>query len=221
MIRKRGAPPQSRADIVRARGLAFKRGHHLGANALDRLLVETRLRQRQPQQVETLVLAVGQNLERAANLVTAGPEGQLDRVAVALRLERLGVEIAGAFVQQCRHHVGDAGLADRILVGPALEREFHRDQRHGRLAHQPGFDPARADHPLDLGHRLRLRRAQKQGADDNGGERRRYAACEKTIGDHERRSCGLACSLTRYPVTERRLSSQVFAASRTCSGVTF
>ena len=133
------------------------------------------------------VLAVAQNLERAANLVTAGPEGQLDRVALAPRLERLGVEIAGALVEQGRHHVGDTGLADRILVGAALERKFHRDQRHRRLAHQPGFDPARADHPLDLGHRLRLRRAQKQGADGNSGKRRRYAACEKTVGDHERR----------------------------------
>jgi hypothetical protein len=176
VIRKRGAPPEPGADIVRARGLALQRGQHLGANPLDRFGVEARLCQRQPQQVETLVLTIAQNLERTANLVAAGAEGQFDRVAFGPRLECLGVEIAGALVERGGRHVGCAGFSGRILIGAALERELHRDQRHGRLAHQPGLDASRAHHPLDLGRRLRLRREHKQRARDHRGQRKRCAA---------------------------------------------
>ena len=71
-------------------------------------------------------------------------------------MERLGVERAGAFVEQVGHQVGDAGLVLRVLGGAAAEGEVDGDQRNRRIAHQPGLDAARADHALDL-HRLRGR----------------------------------------------------------------
>ena len=98
-----------------------------------------------------------------------------------------------------RHHVGDAGLAGRVLVGAAAEGEVHRDQRHRRLAHQPGFDAARADHPLDLG-RSPARPRQRASSSDARRQapvRRRRERNADRRRRHERFSSSLAVSLTR------------------------
>ena len=57
-------------------------------------------------------------------------------------MERLGVEIARTLVEQVGDQIADAGLVDRVLRGAAGEGIFHRDQRHGRVLHEPGFDAA-------------------------------------------------------------------------------
>ena len=53
MIRECRLPPQPRADVVRARGLALERRHHLRADALHRLGVEARRGERQLQQIRS------------------------------------------------------------------------------------------------------------------------------------------------------------------------
>ncbi len=121
------------------------------AHALDRGAVEARLGQREPEQVERLVLVLGQRPQGAADIVAGRAQLQLDRLALQPVLEGGGVEIAGAFVERCDRHLGEPGLVGWILRGAAPDREIHRDQRHGRVAHQPEFDAAGAYDALDLG----------------------------------------------------------------------
>ena len=119
MFRERGAPPQAARNVVRVGGLALEPGHHLGADALDIGLVEARRGEREPQQLEAFVLALGQHLQRAAHLVALRAERQFDGVVFQPRLEGAGIELAGAFVERGRRHIGDARLGLRILVGAA------------------------------------------------------------------------------------------------------
>ena len=69
-------------------------------------------------------------------------EAQLDGAAVETFMEGLGIQIAGAFVEQVGDHVADAGLVGRILGRAAAEGIFHRNQRHGGVLHEPGLDAA-------------------------------------------------------------------------------
>ena len=75
--------------------------------------------ERQPQQVEGFVAVLVQHAQRAAEIVAAGAEAQLDRVLLEPLLERLGVEVAGAFVEQAAARLADAGLAGGVLAGAA------------------------------------------------------------------------------------------------------
>jgi len=124
-------------------------------------------------------------------MVASGPEGELDRLALELLVEGLGVERTGAFIEQRHHHAGDAGLVERVLGGAAGKGEVDGDQRHRGIAHQPGLDAARADHALDR-HRLGRRGVRQHGA---GDERGRHAGAEAAENGghgraHERFSSG-------------------------------
>jgi hypothetical protein len=92
-------------------------------------------------------------------MVAAGREAQLHGVLLDALLERLGVELAGAVVEQRGGQVRHARLDLGILVGAADEGEVHRDQRDGRIAHQPRLDAAGRLHHLDLGGLRRARAA--------------------------------------------------------------
>ena len=150
MVGKGGRHQRLLAMLFGLGGLAAQAGQDLGAHALDRVGVEAR-RGRAP-------AAAARTPRRGARAACAASRGndrgsalkpQLDRVALEPLLERLGVELAGALVEQRGDHVGDAGLVGRVLAGAAAEGEVHGDQRHRRLAHQPGLDAARADDALD------------------------------------------------------------------------
>ena len=110
--------------------------------------------QRRPQQIKGLVLVVAQHAQAAAEGIAAGAEGQLDGAAVEPLMERLGVEIARAFVEEVADQIGDARLVLRILRRAAGKGIFHGDQRHGRVLHEPGLDAARRGQMLDLCSRL-------------------------------------------------------------------
>ena len=115
-------------------------GNDLDADAVDRRGVEARLLHRQRQQVERLVALFGQHAHRAVDRVAAGAEAHLGAGIVELRLEGVAVEIAGAFVEQAGHQLGQPFLAGRVLRGAALEGEADRDDRHRIVLDQPGGD---------------------------------------------------------------------------------
>ncbi len=143
-------------------GFAAQVRDHLGADALDVLRLEPRRGQRQPQQVVGLVLVVLEHAQRAAEVIAGRREAELDGAALEPLVKGLGIEIAGALVEQAGDQIADAGLAGRVLAGAAAEGIFHRDQRHGRVLHEPGFDAAGRHQPLDLGRGVRRRRCQRQ-----------------------------------------------------------
>ncbi len=130
----------------------------LGTNPFDILRLEPRRGQRHPQQVVGFVLVVLEHAQRAAELIAVRLEAEFDGAALEPLMIGLGIEIAGAFVEQVGDQIADAGLAGRILAGAAAEGIFHRDQRHGRILHEPGFDAAGRHQALDLGRSLRGRR---------------------------------------------------------------
>ena len=82
-------------------------------------------------------------------------------------MERLGIEIAGALVPHAGRQIGHAGLVGRVLRGTAGERELERDQGRG-FVHHPGLDPARADHPLDLGGLRAAVGERREGGGEDG-----------------------------------------------------
>ena len=100
-------------------------------------------------------------------------------------MERLGVEVAGAFVEQVGHQIADAGLVGRVLRGAAGEGIFHRDQRNGGVLHEPGFDAAGRNQVLDLGRGLRRHRRDKPDR-KTGGEHAGEAPREVQGIGHER-----------------------------------
>ena len=192
-----GAPPAAGGNRVRAGGFALELRQDLQAGALDHVRVETRRRERQSQQRESLVPVLDQGAHRTVQVLARRAEAERYGVLLEPLVERLGIEVARAFVEQVRRHVGDAGLVGRVLVGAAAEGELDRDQRQRGLVHQPGLDAARADDALDLG-------GAGSGCEqaDERGERRHGAQAaaagrRKAGGDHERLSSGRPCSLMR------------------------
>ena len=144
--------------------------------------IEARLGQREPQVVEGLVAVVLERAQRAAQIVAAGAEAELDRLALEPLLEGLGVEGAGALVEQAGRHVGDAGLARRVLVGAAEEGEIRRrsaaaaESRTSQASMPPGLTTrsiviacaaGAASHNADAGdqrgQRARAGAAQRSG----------------------------------------------------------
>lgn len=121
-------------------GLAPQAREDLRANSLDIGALEARRCQRHPQQVEGFVPVIPEHAQRAAEIIPRRREAQLDGAAVEALVEGLGIKVAGAFIEQIRNHVADAGLAGRILRRAAAEGVFHRNQRHGGVLHEPGFD---------------------------------------------------------------------------------
>ena len=66
-----------------------------------------------------------QGFERAPKSLTPGIERDRRRDVLKRPLECLGIELAGALVQQARDHVGEPFLAGRIKRGGASEGEAH------------------------------------------------------------------------------------------------
>ena len=143
-------------------GVAPQPGKNLRANALVVGALEMRRRQRHPQQVEGLVLVILEHAQAAAEIIPRRTEAQFDGAAVKAFMERLGIEIARALIEQIGDHVADAGFAGRVLGRAAAEGIFHRDQRHGGVLHEPGLDAAGRNQTLDLGRGLRWRRRQRR-----------------------------------------------------------
>ena len=216
MTRERGGPPVTARQVVRTHAVAAQPRHDLRADALHRFAIETRLGHGQPQVIEGFVAVVLEGLQGAAQIIASGAEVELDRFGLEARVERRRVERTGSLVEQASGKVGDPRLVGGILIGAAENGEVDRDQRQCVIAHEPCLDAARADHALD-GHRPAHRRKNAEHQDDDErGQRMCRGAPGKDEGAHERLSSA-GISLTRWPVTERRLSSQRCAASRTAS----
>ena len=118
--------------------------------------------------VERLVAIFRERAQRTADIVAVGAEIHLDGFALEPVLERPGIEIAGAVIEQRRDEIGGAGFARRVLDRAADESEVDGDQRHGRLVHQPGLDAAWAHHAFDRRRISRQRppRSAAHGNDD-------------------------------------------------------
>ena len=97
------------------RALALQLREHLRAHALDGGGLEPRLVQREPQQVEGLVLVFLQRAQRAADVIAVGMEIELDRLALQHVVEGAVIQLAGAFVEQADRHVAGARLVRGIL----------------------------------------------------------------------------------------------------------
>jgi hypothetical protein len=167
MVRKRRLPPGLAGDVVRIGGFLAQRSHDLGAAALDRIGIEARLVEREPQKLDARLHAVPQHPDRAGDVVQAHRKAQLDGVGLDPLLEGGGIEFAGAVVEQGCGHVADAGLVGRVLAAAAREREIHRDQRQRAFMHQPGLDAAGRDHALDLGGVRGMSRRQQRCCHQN------------------------------------------------------
>ncbi len=112
-------------------------GHHLGADAVDRRLIEAWFLNGEPEQVEGLVLAVREHAHGAVDAVACLPEPHLGPSIVQPGLERLAIEVAGAFVEQPGHQVGQPLLAGRVLRTTTVESELDVDDRHRIVFDQP------------------------------------------------------------------------------------
>jgi len=137
MAGERRCPPVAARHVVGADHLAPQPRHDLRAHALDRVSVEARLGQRKPQIVERFVAVLGKRAQGAAQIVASGAEAELDRLAFEPVVEGIGIEGAGAVVEQARCHMGDAGFVLRVLIGAAEEGEVDGDERQGAVADQP------------------------------------------------------------------------------------
>ncbi len=151
VAREGGFAPAAARQRVGVLGLAAEARRDLGAHALDRVRVEARRAHGEAQQVDGLLDRAAQRLQPARHGVAVGAEGDLDGAVVERAVEALGVEVAGALVEQARHHGGGAGLAVRVLGGAALEGEVDGDERHRIVLDQPGLDAARRAHLLHGG----------------------------------------------------------------------
>ena len=123
-------------------GFAARVGDHLRTHALQRLGVEPRGCQRQLQEAESFVAMLLEHLHRAAQIVARGREGHLDGAALQPFVEGLGIQISRAFVQRVGGEAAGAGFVGGVLRRAAGEGIFHRDQRHGGVLNQPGFNAA-------------------------------------------------------------------------------
>ena len=125
-------------------------GFQLAADARDRVRIETRLRQRQPHELERKITMLGQCLEEAAEIVEIGVEAEADREVIETTLKSLAVQIARALVQQRRSHSRETRFVARVGGRAAAAKgETHGDDGIRMVLDQPGLDTIRGD-PLDL-----------------------------------------------------------------------
>ena len=103
----------------------------------------------------------------------------------------LGIQIAGALVDQVGDEIANAGLVGRILGRAAAEGIFHRDQRHGGILHEPGFDAFRRNQMLDLRRRARRRRCHHCHCDTGNGSKREPP--RETWGNYHERFSSRFC----------------------------
>ncbi len=144
------APPLAAGELIGIGRFPPKAGEFLLAHALDRVRIEARAGQRQPQQFKGLVTMLVERAQRPAEIVAANLETHFDGVTLEALMERLGIEVAGTLVEHGREEVGEPLPAQRVLGAAAFEGEAHRDQRHTVLFDQPSLDPAGAFDTLDF-----------------------------------------------------------------------
>ena len=108
---------------------------------------------REPQQVERLVAVFLQRAQRAAEVIAAGVEAELDRFALQPIVEGLASRSPAPSSSRLAAMLATPGLSAGSCAAPPENGEVDRDQRDGGIAHQPDFDAARTDDPLDLGRR--------------------------------------------------------------------
>jgi hypothetical protein len=82
----------------------------------------------------------------------------------------LGIQFAGALVEQVGDQIADPGLVGGILGGAAAEGIFHRNQRHGGVLHEPGLDAAGRNQVLDPGRGVRRRQSQRHHHQAGGND---------------------------------------------------
>ena len=207
-------------------------GDELGADAVDRLLVETWLLHGQFEEAEGGVLLRGEHAHGAVDAVAVRIEAHLRPGVVELLLEGFAVKVAGAFVEEAGHQAGQSLLAVRVLRRAAAEGETNGDDRDGIILDQPGMDALRGDDILDGDGGIRPAGKHRQPAKDD--ESRKDAGHGGSAGGqvHSGRlrphqfvpfSGGQFMLLSggrRYPVTERVGSRYFAAASLTWSAVT-
>ncbi len=86
----------------------------------------------------------------AGDGVAIGAEAEVNGEIVDGAVEALGVVGAGAFVEQAGEHGGEAGLVSGVLRRAAANGELQRDEGNGVAFDEPGFEPARRLHALDI-----------------------------------------------------------------------
>ena len=126
MAGERGLPPAAAGETVGIGGVAPQRRQHLPAHALDRVGIEARRAQRQPQQIEGFVAVLVERAQRAVKIVAPDLETELDGVVFQPLVEGLAVEIAGALVEQIGGEVGGARFVRLVLGGAAVEGVVER-----------------------------------------------------------------------------------------------
>src|SRR5260370_7594772 len=135
-------------------------------------------------------------------MIPRGAEAQFDGAAVETLVETLGIQIAGAFIEQIGDQIADAGLVGGILGSAAAESVFHRDQRHGSVLHEPGLDASRRNQMLNFCRSLRWRRSQ-QDHSKTGRKNEGDAPRANLRMGHERFPSRLAAVPSiRYPSTQ-------------------
>jgi len=136
-------------------------------------------------------------MQRAAELIPVRRKAELNGALLQHLLKRARIELAGALIEQRSHHGGEAGLVGGVGVGAARERVIERHDRYRRFAHQPRLDAAGRGDRLDLARRVGRR---------HGGEAEDEAERDRDNPAHDFFSTRCEPSLTRYPVTELRLT---------------
>ena len=116
--------PDVAGNCLRILRITLDRKQDLPAHLLERRGIEARLGQREPQEIESAVAIAGQRLQRAAEAVEPGVEGQLHREVVLAGLEGIGVEIAGAFVEHAGEEMASPGLSDGSAAEPPSKEKL-------------------------------------------------------------------------------------------------
>lgn len=185
------------ADHIRVLRLTLQAGDHLRLDPRHGVGVEARRVESEAEQFEGDLAMLRQGLELAVEIVTAGVEGEIDRVIGEAPLEGLGIEIAGTLVEQAGDQVGAAGGVRRVAIGAAIEGEFEGEQRQAVLLDQPGLDAAGGGDALDR------ERGARSGGD--GSERtvhRQSSTAARSRPKWLEAQCQAAAGRSR-PVTER------------------
>ena len=112
-------------------------GVHVLAHPLERLLVESRRVDREPQKLGGAIEVLGQRAHPPAPMVAVAMERHLDRLLVERPVKGLRIEVSRALVEEPRHQRAKAGLVGRVLRRAAAHGEFERHQRHRIGADEP------------------------------------------------------------------------------------
>ena len=123
---------------------------HMLAHPLERLLVEPRRVDREPQQLGGAIEVLGQRAHPPAPMVAVAMERHLDRLLVERPVKALRIEFARALVEEPRHQRAEAGLVGRVLRRAAAHGEFERHQRHRIGADEPQREAARGRDDVDV-----------------------------------------------------------------------